>query len=71
MSRALVVAVNLIFFLASLHAQSSVQDKLQFDLSQIGFTLNGQQICEDQGRLQDYPARWDSKERCFKVRNSK
>jgi len=28
----------------------------QFDLSKIGFTVNGHQICEDNGRLQDYPS---------------
>src|SRR4029077_2352434 len=42
--------------LAPLYAQSSAPGKLRFDLSRIGFVLDGQQICEDKGRLQDYPS---------------
>jgi hypothetical protein len=34
-------------------AQSANQDPLHFDLSKIGMVINGQQICEDKGRLQD------------------
>jgi hypothetical protein len=29
---------------------------LKFDLSQIGFMVDGKQICEDNGRLQDFPS---------------
>jgi hypothetical protein len=42
--------------LAPLYAQSPAPGKLRFDLSRIGFVLDGQQICEDKGRLQDYPS---------------
>ena len=40
-----------------LYAQSPAKNKLSFDLSRIGFVLNGEQICEDKGRLQDYPSK--------------
>jgi len=40
-----------------LYAQSPAKNKPSFDLSRIGFVLNGEQICEDKGRLQDYPSK--------------
>jgi len=42
---------------APLSAQSAVRSRPRFDLSQIGFVLDGKQICEDKGRLQDYPSK--------------
>jgi len=38
-------------------AQAANQKELRFDLSKIGFVMNGHQICEDKGRLQDYPSK--------------
>jgi len=38
-------------------AQSRANRPLQFDLSKIGMVMNGRQICEDKGRLQDYPSK--------------
>jgi hypothetical protein len=35
---------------------ASAQSKPEFDLAHIGLVINGQQICEDKGRLQDYPS---------------
>jgi hypothetical protein len=37
-------------------AQSKTSKQPEFDLSKIGFVVNGDQICEDKGRLQDYPS---------------
>jgi hypothetical protein len=34
----------------------SAQTKLQFDLSKIAFVVNGRQVCESKGRMQDYPS---------------
>ncbi|HEX9110341.1 MAG TPA: hypothetical protein VF845_02600, partial [Terriglobales bacterium] len=39
------------------HAQSRTEKQLHFDLSKIGFVVNGRQIYEDKGRLQDYPSK--------------
>jgi hypothetical protein len=39
------------------HAQSRISSKPGFDLSQIGEVFDGQQICEDVGRMQDYPSK--------------
>jgi hypothetical protein len=39
------------------HAQSITHAPLHFDLSKIGDAFQGQQICEDKGRLQDYPSK--------------
>ena len=36
------------------YAQSTNRREPQFDLSKIGMVLDGHQICEDKGRLQDY-----------------
>ena len=58
MNRAFCAALCISTLSASLlHAQPRGQGRAQFDLSQIGFVLNGQQICEDKGRLQDYPSK--------------
>jgi hypothetical protein len=38
------------------YPQLVTRRELQFDLSKIGFVLDGRQICEDNGRLQDYPS---------------
>ena len=38
-------------------AQSVARKELPFDLSQLVFVVDGQQICEDKGRLQDYPSK--------------
>ena len=38
-------------------AQSVNKQHLQFDLSRIGDVVDGHQICEDKGRLQDYPSK--------------
>jgi hypothetical protein len=35
------------------HAQSAAPRSLRFDLSKIGMVLDGRQLCEDKGRLQD------------------
>jgi hypothetical protein len=37
----------------SVFSQAQSNGKLQFDLSQIGMVVNGQQVCEDAGRIQD------------------
>jgi len=51
----------LIVFVVVLAAISSAQaakpKELQFDLAKIGLVLDGQQICEDKSRLQDYPSK--------------
>jgi hypothetical protein len=39
------------------HARSTAQKPLHFDLSKIGMVVNGRQMCEDKGRLQDVPSR--------------
>jgi len=58
MSRALIAAACLLILSsAPLSAQSPARRKLHFDLSQIGLVLDGKQICEDKGRLQDYPSK--------------
>jgi len=38
-------------------APSRADRQLQFDLSNIGMVMDGRQICEDKGRLQDYPSK--------------
>jgi hypothetical protein len=38
-------------------AQPPVESKLQFDLSKIGMVVDGEQICEDVGRIQDFPSK--------------
>lgn len=38
------------------YPQSVTPRRLQFDLPKIGFVVDGRQICEDKGRLQDYPS---------------
>lgn len=38
-------------------AQSTPRGKLRFDLSRIGFVVEGNQVCEDKGRLQDFPSK--------------
>jgi len=38
-------------------AQLAKPQELHFDLPKIGFVLDGQQICEDKYRLQDYPSK--------------
>lgn len=45
-----------LFSVISAQAESTAHQPLRFDLSKIGFVLNGQQICEDKGRMQDYPS---------------
>jgi hypothetical protein len=42
---------------ASAQTQTAVRTRLHFDLTKIGSVLGGQQICEDRGRLQDYPSK--------------
>ena len=37
--------------------QHPTDKSLNFDLSQIGLVLDGKQICEDNGRLQDFPSK--------------
>jgi hypothetical protein len=37
----------------SVFSQAQSHGKLQFDLAQIGLLVNGQQVCEDAGRIQD------------------
>ena len=52
-----VLAASICVVLAySAHAQTAPA-RLQFDLSKIGMVVNGEQICEDKGRLQDYPSK--------------
>jgi hypothetical protein len=49
--------VILLLFAGMCFAQETTTAKQpKFDLSTIGFTVNGHQICEDKGRLQDYPS---------------
>ena len=43
--------------LQSASAQSTKRSELSFDLSKIGFIVNGQQVCEDKGRLQEFPSK--------------
>jgi hypothetical protein len=38
-------------------AQRTTRTQPAFDLSKIGFIVDGKQICEDKGRLQDYPSK--------------
>jgi hypothetical protein len=38
-------------------AQSGTGRALRFDVSKIGSVFDGHQICEDKGRLQDYPSK--------------
>jgi len=57
MTRISIIAVCFVVSSAALHAQSPAANKLSFDLSRLGFVLNGRQICEDKGRLQDYPSK--------------
>jgi hypothetical protein len=38
-------------------AQSASNKQSTFDLSEIGMVVDGQQICEDKGRLQDVPSK--------------
>ena len=45
------------FFVGTLFAQSVNNEHLKFDLSKIGDVVDGHQICEDKGRLQDYPSK--------------
>jgi hypothetical protein len=55
-NRALLVA--LCFLLSALsHAQAQLAGGHRFDLSQIGAILEGEQICEDVGRMQDWPSK--------------
>jgi hypothetical protein len=42
---------------ANSFAQSGNKQHLQFDLAKIGDVVDGRQICEDKGRLQDYPSK--------------
>jgi hypothetical protein len=46
----------LVVALTGVSLAQSAPKPLHFDLSKIGFVLNGEQICEDKGRLQDYPS---------------
>jgi len=39
------------------YGESLVRGQLRFDLSQIGFVVDGKQVCEDKGRLQDFPSK--------------
>jgi hypothetical protein len=39
------------------NAQSTPPNPLHFDLSKIGMVVNGEQLCEDKGRLQDVPSK--------------
>jgi hypothetical protein len=55
MNRAFLIASSLLF-VGVCYAQSTRQPEPQFDLSKIGMVLDGHQICEDKGRLQDYPS---------------
>jgi hypothetical protein len=41
----------------SLCAQSHSAESLRFDLTKIAFMINGQPVCEDKGRLQDFPSK--------------
>jgi hypothetical protein len=54
--RAYLIAFCLLFA-GMCDAQSGTEKELHFDLSRIGFVLDGRQICEDKGRLQDYPSK--------------
>jgi hypothetical protein len=49
--------VALIVALPAMSLAQSAAKQLHFDLSKIGFVLDGEQICEDKGRLQDYPSK--------------
>lgn len=49
--------VALIVALTGVSFAQTAAKQLSFDLSKIGFVLNGEQICEDKGRLQDYPSK--------------
>jgi hypothetical protein len=42
---------------ANSFAQSGNKQHLQFDLAKIGDVVDGRQICEDKGRLQDYASK--------------
>jgi hypothetical protein len=46
----------LVAALTGMSVAQSTPKQLHFDLSKIGSQLNGEQICEDKGRLQDYPS---------------
>jgi hypothetical protein len=39
------------------NGQTMPREQLQFDLSKIGMVVDGQQICEDAGRVQDVPSK--------------
>jgi hypothetical protein len=50
------IALCLLFPCIS-HPQSVTRKEHQFDLSKVGQVADGHQICEDKGRLQDYPSK--------------
>jgi hypothetical protein len=57
MSRATCLLVFLVVLVPSSPAQPTTSARPGFDLAKIGFIVNGRQVCEDKGRLQDYPSK--------------
>ena len=53
----MLAAAFLVFGSAACLAQPSTRKPTTFDLSQIGFVVEGHQVCEDKGRLQDFPSK--------------
>ena len=52
MNKSYLIALCLLTSVLS-NAQLTTHAPLRFDLSKIGMVVNGHQICEDKGRLQD------------------
>ena len=57
MKRAAAAMLGIVIFSASQLCGQSSGRNLHFDLSRIGFALDGRQICEHKGRLQDYSSK--------------
>ena len=58
MNKASLIVFSVLFvFVGSVLAQSTGQGQLRFDLSKIGLVIDGHQMCEDNGRLQDFPSK--------------
>jgi hypothetical protein len=57
MSRPIAITLWWLVACASLLAQTPSAGGIHFDLSKVGFVLDGKQICEDKGRIQDYPSK--------------
>ena len=56
MKRAYLTITLCLLFTSICYPQSATQNEVRFDLSRIGFVMDGRTICEDKGRFQDYPS---------------